>query len=150
MEKNYSKQVIFTTLEICSLIIFAIVGFVSAFLVYNYYESDRKVSEIQDEIKVAMDTSKDTEKEDKDEELDEDEKPIINNYDALLDINSDTVGWITVKNTKIDYPVAWKLMIIFIIYLTIYTVMKHNMEPSSMKGVWLLFLLMQLYYMDIV
>ena len=106
MEKNYSKQVIFTTLEICSLIIFAIVGFVSAFLVYNYYESDRKVSEIQDEIKVAMDTSKDTEKEDKDEELDEDEKPIINNYDALLDINSDTVGWITVKNTNIDYPVV--------------------------------------------
>lgn len=106
MEKNYSKQVIFTTLEICSLIIFAIVGFVSAFLVYNYYESDRKVSEIQDEIKVAMDTSKDTEKEDKDEEIDEDEKPIINNYDALLDINSDTVGWITVKNTNIDYPVV--------------------------------------------
>ena len=46
------------------------------------------------------------EKEDKDEEIDEDEKPIINNYDALLDINSDTVGWITVKNTNIDYPVV--------------------------------------------
>ena len=26
--------------------------------------------------------------------------------DDILDINSDTVGWITVKNTNIDYPVV--------------------------------------------
>lgn len=105
LEKNYLKQVIFTTLKICSLIILSIVGGSSAFLVYNYFESDRKVTQIQTELKEAIkDTTDDN---DKNEDIQNPiEIPIINGYDKLLDINSDTVGWITVKNTNIDYPVV--------------------------------------------
>jgi sortase B len=101
MEKNYSKQVILTTLEICALVIFVIIGVVSAFLVYNYYESDRKVGGIQNDLKEIME-----EDNDKDKPIYNSVGiPIINNYDKLLEVNSDTVGWLKVKNTNIDYPV---------------------------------------------
>ena len=106
LEKNYPKQVIFTTLEICSLIIFGIIGLVSAFLVYNYYESDRKVTKIQNELKEVMEEDKTTEEVEDEEPTNSFESTYINSYDKLLDINSDTVGWLTVKNTNIDYPVV--------------------------------------------
>lgn len=102
LEKNYPKQVILTTLEICSLLIFGIIGLVSAFLVFNYYESDRKVSKIQNELKEIM-------KEEKSTNIDsiiKNDIPYINSYDKLLKINDDTIGWLTVKNTNIDYPVV--------------------------------------------
>lgn len=106
LEKNYLKQVIFTTLKICSLIIFSIVGGSSAFIVYNYFESDRKVSQIQTELKDVLDDTTEEEPKEDEDIYNPVEAPIINGYDKLLDINSDTVGWITVKNTNIDYPVV--------------------------------------------
>ena len=34
------------------------------------------------------------------------ERKIINSYDKLLKVNSDMVGWLTVKGVEIDYPVV--------------------------------------------
>ena len=112
LEKNYAKQIIFTTLEICSLIIFAIVGCVSSFLVYNYFKSEKRVDNIKTELQEVLNTpSEEVVRAPEDESIPEDENgasetQFVKNYDKLLDINSDTVGWLTLKNTNIDYPVV--------------------------------------------
>ena len=112
LEKNYAKQIIFTTLEICSLIIFAIVGCVSSFLVYNYFKSEKKVSDIKTELQEVLDAPSEDdvrvpeEVTTPDEEININEPQFVKNYDKLLDVNGDTVGWLTVKNTNIDYPVV--------------------------------------------
>ncbi len=97
LEKNYLQQVIFTTLKICALIIFAIVFSVLGYIVYNNYQSEVKIGKIMDELIMIKDNS--------DNENSKDEK-IINSYDKLLEINPDMVGWITVNGTKIDYPIV--------------------------------------------
>lgn len=103
LEKNYLQQIIFTTLKICALITFAIVASISGYIIYNNYQSEVEIGNIMDElysIKDADDTKKDN------TEVSEDELVVINSYDKLLEVNSDMVGWITVKGTKIDYPIV--------------------------------------------
>lgn len=110
LEKNYLKQIIFTTLKICSLIIFAIVGSVLGYIFYNNYQSEKKVDAINEDLKIllsedrgsAVDPGPDVIK----PNMDNNEEPvIINSYDKLLEVNTDSVGWLTVGGTKIDYPV---------------------------------------------
>ena len=101
LENNYLQQIIFTTLKICALIIFAIVGSVFGYILYNNYQSESKVNSIMEELHVIKDRV------DTDEESsDSTNRIIINSYDKLLEVNSDMVGWIIVKGTKIDYPIV--------------------------------------------
>lgn len=102
LEKNYLHQIIFSTLKICSLIIFAIVISVFGYIVYNNYSSELEVNEIKDELNAIM--SEDTEE----APVQEGERPIINSYNKLLEVNPDMVGWITIKGggVDIDYPVV--------------------------------------------
>ena len=101
LESNYLQQIIFTTLKICALIIFAIVGSVFGYILYNNYQSESKVNSIMEELHVIKDRV------DTDEESsDSTNRIIINSYDKLLEVNSDMVGWIIVKGTKIDYPIV--------------------------------------------
>ena len=108
LEQNYLKQIIFTTLKVCSLIIFAIVGSIFGYIFYNNYQSEKKVDNIKDQITEVLDTTSEENPSNNDSPSEENEAvdPLIENYQKLLTINSDTVGWLTVKGTKIDYPVV--------------------------------------------
>lgn len=98
LEKNYLQQIIFTTLKICALIIFAIVTSVCGYVLYNNYVSEYKVNKIKEEINEIMSEDNDS------SEVNNGE--IINSYDKLKEINPDIVGWLTVPGTNIDYPVV--------------------------------------------
>lgn len=108
LEQNYLKQIIFTTLKVCSLIIFAIVGSIFGYIFYNNYQSEKKVDNIKNQITEVLDTTSEEKPSNNDSPSEENEAvdPLIENYQKLLTINSDTVGWLTVKGTKIDYPVV--------------------------------------------
>lgn len=108
LEQNYLKQIIFTTLKVCSLIIFAIVGSIFGYIFYNNYQSEKKVDNIKDQITEVLDTTSKEKPSNNNSSSEENEAvdPLIENYQKLLTINSDTVGWLTVKGTKIDYPVV--------------------------------------------
>lgn len=108
LEQNYLKQIIFTTLKVCSLIIFAIIGSIFGYIFYNNYQSEKKVDNIKDQITEVLDTTSEEKPSNNDSPSEENEAvdPLIENYQKLLTINSDTVGWLTVKGTKIDYPVV--------------------------------------------
>lgn len=113
LEKNYLKQIIFNTLSICSLIIFLIIGGAFGFLFYDNYKSEKAVKEQVDKVEeVLNDTDFDnTLLDDINSENGNDDNSVpqggyVNNYDRLLTINKDTVGWLTVKGTNINYPVV--------------------------------------------
>lgn len=105
LEKNYLQQVIFTTLKICALIIFAIVISVLGYILYNNYQSETKINSIMTELKTIKD-NKDTDKSENEDINNGNNRVIINSYDKLLEVNADMVGWITVKGTKVDYPIV--------------------------------------------
>ncbi len=107
LEANYLQQVIFTTLKICALIIFTIVASVLGYVGYNNYKAELKDEEIKSKLDNIVD---------KEVQLNTgasnngvtftDDEVTLNSYKILKDVNSDMVGWLTVKGTKIDYPVV--------------------------------------------
>ena len=116
--KNFFKQInfkMFATLVGMSIILsLLIVGL-------NYYQMqlDREkindtIDEIDDILESAITTTTTTTKNDIQENTTTTSKPLdpvyLANYeqvfDSLLKINKDTVAWIYVKNTKINYPVV--------------------------------------------
>lgn len=107
LEKNYLQQIIFTTLKLCAIIIFVIIGSVLGYIVYNNYQSELKVDNIMTELNDIMNLPDGlTIYGDEEEFYEEDDLGMINSYHKLYRVNEDTVGWLTVKGTKIDYPVV--------------------------------------------
>ncbi len=106
LETNYLQQVIFTTLKICSIIIFTIVASVMGYILYNNYESEVKVNGIKDKLNALMDEESKTEGTDNNGVVLDDDVVTLNSYKVLEEVNSDMVGWLTVKGTKIDYPIV--------------------------------------------
>ncbi len=105
LERNYLQQVIFTTLKICAILIFAIILSVSGYLVYNNFQSNNKVNQIKDELNKLMAEDSPDEYVPTEEDSGDGFK-IINSYNKLLQVNSDMVGWLTIPNTKVDYPIV--------------------------------------------
>ena len=131
IEKNYGKQMIFTMLKYCSILIFAIVATIFGSIIYNNYKSEKEITKTVDELKAIIGNPEDDddianyiistpEEPEVNEETNTEDKPVtptpsvedeirnkyVNNYDKLLEINSDMVGWLKVNNTKIDYPIV--------------------------------------------
>lgn len=125
LEKNCSKQIMITTLKYCSVIVFGLIGIVLCYLVYNKFQSEKDVNMITEDLKSLLSEEYGQYEEVEDpyynlEPPEEIQNPIpevpvddgkkdsiyVNNYDRLLSVNQDTVGWLTVNNTKIDYPVV--------------------------------------------
>ncbi len=109
LEKNYLKQIIFTTLKLCSIIIFVIIGSIFGYIILNNYQSELKVNDIKEEIIKVMDedTTKDIAPvEEAPVAVENEPAPVQASYQKLLGKNSDTVGWLTVPGTKIDYPIV--------------------------------------------
>jgi len=108
INKNYASQVTFTTLKICAVLILAIVAVALGFVVYSDYRSAKKDAKLQESIKALLEEPVEDNGSSSNVPAEEDEngKKIINSYGKLLEVNSDTVGWLKVKGTKIDYPVV--------------------------------------------
>ena len=64
----------------------------SSFYVLNYFFYSNKESKQYTELKNQITV--------------ETEEPLINQYQSLYDINNDLVGWLSIENTRIDYPVV--------------------------------------------
>jgi len=106
ISKNYASQITFTTLKICALLIFTIVVVALGFVAYSDYKSTKENNKMQSEIKSLLEEPSEDEGSGKEPVTGENGQPIINSYNKLLEVNSDTVGWIKIKGTKIDYPVV--------------------------------------------
>lgn len=116
IKDNFIKQVTFTTLKVCSFLIFVIIGGVLGYIFLNNNNSLRKVKEINEEINTVLSSAEKNTIYNTIEDKDEDSNNngqinsnggSRNNYlRSLLSLNSDTVGWLTVKGTNVDYPVV--------------------------------------------
>lgn len=94
---NYLKQVLFTTIKAVGIIGLIVVIGAFSYVTYNNYISKKNVDDIKYTIsKVVEDSGNDS--------GESEYGPTLIN--ELLEINSDTVGWLTVNGTKIDYPVV--------------------------------------------
>ena len=100
LEKNYLQQVIFTTLKLCAIVIFVIISAIVGYIAINNHTSEVKIRGIQEDLRAIM--------EDENGHLIEydEETNMINSYNKLYEVNSDSVGWLSVKGTNIDYPVV--------------------------------------------
>ena len=108
LRDNIFKQANINILKMCSYLILLIVFFSFGYVFYDNYTSMKNVSEIQEKITQVIQIS-DSEKimEDLNENKDEDDKLIVNEDIAvLLQENPETVGWLKVNETNIDYPVV--------------------------------------------
>ncbi len=105
LKENIFKQLIINTIKICGIIIFILVGSVMAFVSTRNYFAEKKIDSIQENVDQIINNN--TFFEAGDFNIDTDSYEIKNNYIAsLLTLNPDTVGWLKVNNTKIDYPVV--------------------------------------------
>ena len=107
LETNYLQQIIFTTLKICALIIFTIIASVLGYIGYNNYKAELNDEAIKGKLSSIIE---------KETQFNAgtnsngvtftDQEVTLNSYKILKDVNPDMVGWLTVKGTKIDYPVV--------------------------------------------
>ena len=105
INKNFMKQLITTTVLLCAFIVFVITSGSTIYILLNNKESEENVERISQRIedKISEDNfKKEAEPDDTPVEVD----PMLPKMKSLLELNSDTVGWLTVPGTNIDYPVV--------------------------------------------
>ena len=104
LQNNLFRQMIVNFLKTCSVIIVIIVIAVFGTILFNNYLSLKKVESISKDLTEIID------KVEPDEVIDPnntEEVDIISNmFKALLEVNDETVGWLKINNTKIDYPIV--------------------------------------------
>ena len=125
--KNFFKQLNFVTLKYtCFVVLIGALVFASMDY-YNNYKSEHNVKNINDKLTDILDDYENVETETQpdieyiDTEENENTTSSNNNYttkpssyytkynqifDELLSINNETIGWLTVNNTKVNYPVV--------------------------------------------
>lgn len=108
LKDNIFKQIAVNVLKVCGLLTsFLVISFISYILISNY-RSTKHVNKIKKEIiQVAEKTDHNKVIEEINKDKAEDEVKVVNGYVAsLLQLNPETVGWLTVNNTNVDYPVV--------------------------------------------
>ncbi len=108
LKDNLFKQANNNLLKCCGYIILLIISLSGAYVFYDNYNSMQNVKEIQTTIKDAI-ISADTEKiiEQLNEDKKEEDKHVVNEDVAgVYNMNPETVAWLKVNNTNIDYPVV--------------------------------------------
>ena len=127
IESNYVKQLIATTIKSCAVIIISLSLLAFSFVFYNNKKSEENATSIKNDITQYLDDkiSNIPEEEPTPEIPDNNpkenitpEEPSIPNDDttpkdninpiivALKELNDETVGWLNVPGTNIDYPVV--------------------------------------------
>ena len=105
INKNFMKQLITSTVLLCAFIVFVITSGSTIYILLNNKESEENVERISQRIEEKV--SEDNIKRENEEETGEiDTDPMIPKMKSLLELNNDTVGWLTVPGTNIDYPVV--------------------------------------------
>lgn len=117
--RNYLKQVNFYNLKIATLIIiFVVLAELSymGYYLYVSYKTDNEIKNLKpnnnvvitEENKINEDNSNDIEEPEVIEQTEEPKKiePLVQDFSKLKEINPDTVAWLKVNNTIIDYPVV--------------------------------------------
>lgn len=127
IESNYIKQLIATTIKSCAVIIISLSLLAFSFVFYNNKKSEENATSIKNDIteylddKISNIPEEEPTPEIKDNNPNENitpEDPSIPNDDttpkdnrnpiivALKELNDETVGWLNVPGTNIDYPVV--------------------------------------------
>lgn len=122
LEDNLISQINLNTIKLCIIISLIFISMVVGYVFYSNYTSMKKVESIQNDIfniiaEYQEETKKNEEmpkiennsKEENDTDIiiENNQKEIINEELASLkEINKDTVGWLKVNETNIDYPVV--------------------------------------------
>ena len=130
IEDNLMNQIHLNTIKTCIFISLFLVSSLVVYVFTSNYTSMQKVESIQDDINKTMAKYKEEKekelqeneqeqdnidsdnKEDSNDEIDneenseEEEKVMNGELESLLQINEDTVGWLKVNNTNIDYPIV--------------------------------------------
>lgn len=104
VSRNYMKQLVTTTMFLCAFIIFLIASGSTVYVILNNKESEKNVERIAQKIedKIAEDNFEN----ENTDIINQDDDGMIPKMRSLLDLNSDTVGWLTVPGTNINYPVV--------------------------------------------
>ena len=101
MQKKKNKQKI--VLNIILIIILILIIYFG-YKIFNTYKDnksiEKEIDKIKEEVVIEEDNPLDTE-----EDIQVEEKLTLD-FDKLKSINEDTVGWIRVSNTDIDYPIV--------------------------------------------
>lgn len=127
IESNYIKQLIATTIKSCAVIIISLSLLAFSFVFYNNKKSEENATSIKNDIteylddKISNIPGEEPTPEIKDNNQNENTTPeesSIPNEDttpkdnrnpiivALKELNDETVGWLNVPGTNIDYPVV--------------------------------------------
>ena len=127
IESNYIKQLIATTIKSCAVIIISLSLLAFSFVFYNNKKSEENATSIKNDIteylddKISNIPEEEPTPEIKDnnpnENITPEEPSIPNDYTtpkdnrnpiivALKELNDETVGWLNVPGTNIDYPVV--------------------------------------------
>ena len=114
---NLMNQIHLNTIKACIFISLMLISSLVIYVFCSNYNSMQKVEEIQKDIEEVI--AKTEDEEDDEVQLPENEetsqennkKPtqnlkLTNDMATLLSMNSDTVGWLKVNNTNVDYPVV--------------------------------------------
>ena len=107
--KNFIKQLISTTLIFCAGLAFILALGSTIYVVTNNKISEKNVEEITNRIEAKI-TQDNIDRLNNKEEFEEKEtiiegKKMLPKMASIFSLNGDSVGWLTVPGTNIDYPV---------------------------------------------
>ncbi|MBR1416510.1 MAG: class B sortase [Bacilli bacterium] len=116
VSKNFFKQLISSTLILCAFMVLVIASGSTIYVILNNKESEKNVQEISQRIeeKIAADNAEEEKKMEIPEVIEDNnyipavplENQMIPKMRSLLDLNDETVGWLKVPGTNIDYPIV--------------------------------------------
>ncbi len=105
IQKNKKKQIVLNIIKISLIIlIIGVIIYLSLFLIDQ--NKAKKLTKEVNKYKVEINTPEAVKGEEKEEVLTTYNKQYSKMFNDLKQINNETVGWLTVKGTNIDYPVV--------------------------------------------
>ena len=108
LQNNLLPETNIKILKMCCLIIIFIIVGTFSYVFYDDYKVANDVNVVQTEIKNIINTNEEIPENIIEEKQQTTTKKEVKNRDlaSLLNTNADTVGWLTIKNTNIDYSVV--------------------------------------------
>lgn len=107
ISNNLFTQLIVNNIKMCSFIIILIFVVFFGVVMFNNYKDRKLVNQITSDLNEVVEKNQDNNSNvNKVEENVAEPQKINDLFNELLDINKDTVGWLKVNDTTIDYPVV--------------------------------------------
>lgn len=108
-EKNNIKEINFIFLRYILIISIILIAIIVVMLSFRNKQDEKNYKENTEKIEQIVKENEETKVEDSTSEDSPYYKNYENVYSKLLEINSDTKGWIKINNTNINYPVVQSL-----------------------------------------